>query len=74
MKSGTTNSIPTVFCQQAERLGPQVSTFLDLAPGYNKAPQQETPTTSSDITQYYSKCVHINKYKLKIHSYMFYIS
>lgn len=42
MDSGTNNSIPTVFCQQAELLGPQVSTFLDLAPGYNKAPQQAT--------------------------------
>lgn len=42
MDSGTNNSIPTVFCQRTQLLGPQVSAFLDLALGYNKAPQQAT--------------------------------
>lgn len=38
MDAGTNNSVPTVFCQGPELLGPHVSTFLDLAPGYNRAP------------------------------------
>lgn len=40
MDSGPHNSIPTVFCQLLELVEPQVSTFQELALGYNKTPQQ----------------------------------
>lgn len=58
MDSGTNNSIPTVFCQQTELLGPQVSTFLDLALGYNKAPQQATSKTIQVISAEYCIPAH----------------
>lgn len=52
MDSGTDNGSPTLFCQGTESLGPQVSTFLDLALGYNKAPQQATSNTIENHLQW----------------------
>lgn len=57
MDSAINNSIPTVFCQRTESLGPQVSTFLDLALGY-KAPQQATSKTIQMISTGYSILAH----------------
>lgn len=58
MDSGTNNSIPTVFCQWTESLGPQVSTFLDLALGYSKALQQATSKTIQMISTHYCILAH----------------
>lgn len=42
---------PTLFCHGTESLQPQVSTFLDVALGYDKAPQQAASKTFSNHLQ-----------------------